>query len=200
MGKLILIRHGETNKNLSNSLHGKNDPESLNTLGKEQIKITALRLKADNPTCVYSSKEKRAIESASIISQTLGLEMHKIDGLHERNWGIYAGKPWSVVSKILEPMTLEGRYSYIPENGESWKTFESRLVKAITSIVNKNKSSTVVVVTHGGAIRALMPYLLKVPREESFKYDPNNASLTIFNYSNGTFKKVTVNNTSHLKG
>jgi broad specificity phosphatase PhoE len=41
-----------------------------------------------------------------------------------------------------------------------------------------------VIITHGGVIRALMPYLLGVPKEESFKYDPPNASITIFEIIN----------------
>lgn len=54
------------------------------------------------------------------------------------------------------------------------------------------------VVSHGGAIRALMPHLLGVPKEESFKYDPDNASLAIFEYDGDNFIKKTVNDTSHL--
>ena len=54
-------------------------------------------------------------------------------------------------------------------------------------------------VTHGGAIRALLPFLLDVPKEESFKYDPENASITIFDYSDNNFTKVMINDASHLK-
>lgn len=199
MGKLILVRHGETNKNIGNSLHGPQDSESLNTKGISQILATAKRLSTFLPDKMYSSKEKRALESSKIISEKLKIHFEEINDLQERNWGIFTGKPWDEVSKVLNPMSLEERYNYVPENGESWKTFETRLIKAISTITNTNSDKTIVVVTHGGAIRALMPFLLGVPKEESFKYDPSNASLTVFDFDGDKFTKVVTDDTSHLK-
>ncbi|MBU4016402.1 histidine phosphatase family protein, partial [Patescibacteria group bacterium] len=59
-------------------------------------------------------------------------------------------------------------------------------------------NKTVVVVTHGGAIKALIPLLLKVSKEESFKHVPGNASLTIFDFDDKGFHQITVNDASHL--
>mgnify|MGYP001597684081 CR=1 FL=1 len=50
----------------------------------------------------------------------------------------------------------------------------------------------------GGAIRALMPFLLGVPKEESYAYDPDNASLTIFDFDENRFTQVAINDTSHV--
>lgn len=199
MGKLILIRHGETNKNVSNSLHASGDPETLNGKGTEQIELTADKLTTYSPSKVYSSKERRALESAKILSDSLKIPFEEIEGMEERNWGVFTGKPWEEVKKVLDPMTLDERFTYVPQGGESWKTFETRLIGAIKKITIENQGKTVIVVTHGGAIRALMPFLLGVPKEESFKYDPDNASLTIFDFDEGGFKKVAVNDTSHLE-
>ena len=95
-------------------------------------------------------------------------------------------------------MTLDERYNYVPQGGESWKTFETRLIDAIKRISKKHENNNIIIVTHGGAIRALMPFLLGVSSEESFKYDPDNASLTIFNFSEGNFIKEIINDTTHL--
>lgn len=197
MEKLILIRHGETDKNLNKSLHGADDPETLNENGRSQIEKIASRLKDFSPKRIYTSKEKRALESAKIISRQLEIPLEEIEGMQERNWGEFTGKPWEEVKRVLDPMTLEERYDYIPQGGESWRTFETRLINAIQKIVDSN-TGTVVVVTHGGAIRALMPHLLNVPKEESFKYDPDNASITMFEVRGEGFRKMIVNDTSHL--
>ena len=191
MGKLILIRHGETEKNLNGILHAANDPETLNAKGKDQIKKTASKVKLLFPYKIYSSKERRAIESAQILSDELGIPVEKINGMQERNWGEFTGKSWSEVKAVLDPLSLDERYKYVPPKGESWRVFESRLIAAIKKIVKYDKE-TVIVVTHGGAIRALMPYLLGVSREESFKYDPDNASLNVFHFENDKFTKVLV--------
>jgi len=199
MTKLILVRHGETEKNISEKLHQVDDPEILNERGRAQIKATALALNKFNPHIVYSSTEKRAQESAEILVKELGLPFKKIIGMQERNWGELAGKTWPEIKAVLDPMTLEERYNYLPPKGESWKEFEERLIKAISIILEENKGKTIVAVSHGGAIRVLMPYLLNLSKEESFKYNPDNASLTIFGYNGEEFIKEIINDTSHLK-
>jgi broad specificity phosphatase PhoE len=187
MERIILVRHGQTNKNAEGKLHMADDGESLNNVGIEQIKKTAEKLKGFLPAKVYSSKEKRATESAQIIAKELGIASDIIEGMQERNWGDFSGNTWEEILKILQPMSLEERYLYIPPSGESWKQFESRLIQAINVLLSQNKNKTIVVVSHMGAIRALMPYLLGLPKEESFKYEPGNASVVVFNHDNGKF-------------
>ena len=162
------------------------------------MKATASALKKFNPVVVYSSTEKRAQESAQILSQELELPFKKITGIQERNWGDFAGKTWPEIKTVLDPMTFGERYSYVPPNGESWEEFETRMIKAIKRVLEKNKDKTVAIVSHGGAIRVLMPYLLNLPKEESFKYDPANASVTVFDYQENKFVKRLINDTSHL--
>lgn len=197
MGQLILLRHGETDKNLNKSLHAANDVETLNLTGREQIEATGDRLKELSPSKIYSSTEKRALESAQILARRLGIPMEEIDGMQEWNLGVFAGKASDEVRKVLSSMTFRQRYDYVPEEGESWKVFEARLIAAVQKIVEKNKDKTVVVVTHGGVIRALMPFLLNI-KEESYKDIPGNASLTIFDFDDKGFHRVAVNDASHL--
>lgn len=196
MGKLILVRHGETSKNVKGRLHSTNDSEILNENGIAQMQKVADRLKEYSVFKIYCSKESRAVESADLLSKSLKIPKTIIDGLQERNWGEFSGKPWSTVQKVLDPMSLEERYTYVPKNGESWESFEKRLVGSIEKVIDKE--NTIVVVTHGGAIRALMPYLLRVPKEESFKYDPGNASLTIFDYDGENYNIETIDDSRHL--
>jgi broad specificity phosphatase PhoE len=57
-------------------------------------------------------------------------------------------------------------------------------------LLTLNKNKTIVIVSHLGGIRALMPYLLGLPREESFKYNPENASMMVFSHENGRFTQI----------
>ena len=196
---LIFIRHGETETNVSGKLHKSDDPKELTELGKKQIKLAAQAVKKYNPSVLFSSKERRALQSAKIIADEYGLKVNEVSGLQERDWGDYSGKTWPEIQTILDKMTLEERFNYIPPNGESWKAFDERLKSRLDEIMKDNLGKTIVIVSHGGAIRALMPHLLGVPKEESFKYDPDNASLTVFEYSEGNFEKILVNDTSYLK-
>lgn len=196
--KIFLIRHGETEKNVGNKLHEKGDIETLNEKGRKQMEITGKVLKSNNIGAIFYSNEVRAEASASILSGILGCPSREVNGLEERNWGEYANKPWSEVKAVLDPMSLDERYTYEPPKGESWKTFETRLISALYEAVNTSKGSNIVIVTHGGAIRALMPHLLGVPKEESFKYDPANASITEFEYDGNSFVSVRIDDVTHL--
>ncbi len=197
--KLIFVRHGETDVNASGVMHKYLDPEKLNSNGIKQIEKAANKIKKFNVSGVYSSVEARADESASIISKLCSAPIIKIKGIEERNWGDYSGKPWNEIKEVLDKMTLDERYNYVPPNGESWKQFIERLGKAVKKIAKDNEGKNIVVVSHGGAIRALIPYLLNEPKETSFKYDPPSASITIFNYADGKFKKELLLDTSHLE-
>ena len=198
MRLLILVRHGETRKNLLSNLHSSDDPESLNKTGIDQIEKTALVLKEYLPFNLYSSIKRRAVESAKIISEINNVPVNFIEGMEERNWGVYSGKPWDDVSKILDPLSLEERFNFVPKNGESWKAFEIRLIKALKRVLT-TQDKNIVIVTHGGSIRALLPFLLNTSKDESFKFDPANASLTIFEIKKHQFRKIVIADTSHLE-
>ena len=199
MGRIILVRHGQTNRNAVGEIHTVDDPEVLNGVGIEQIKKAAKKVKEFSPVKIYTSKTKRAVDSAELMSKLLGLKLETVSGIEERNWGDLAGQKWDNIEKILQSMTAEERYLYLPPNGETWQDCEGRLIKAINDLALKNENETILVVTHSGVIRMLMPCLLGVPREESYKYSPDNASLTIFDHNNGKFSLVSYNNTEHLK-
>jgi len=166
--------------------------------GIEQMKITGKKLKNLGIRKLYASSEYRALQSAKLIGKACGLEAITLVGMEERNWGIYAEKPWPEVKAVLDTLSVEERYNYIPPKGESWKVFENRLIHAINRVVQENKDSIICIVTHGGSIRALFPYLLGIPKEESFKYDPKNASISIFDFENNEIKMVCMDDISHL--
>jgi len=196
--KLIIVRHGQTPTNASGFMHKSFDKDMLTVEGVNQIAKVAEFLSKYDIECVYSSKEKRAIQSAKVITDRLEVELIEMTGLHERDWGELGGKPWKDVKKVLENKSLQERYEYLPEGGESWKDFESRLISAIEAIVS-NSRKDVVIVTHGGAIRALMPFLLGKSLSESFKHDPDNASITIFEITQTGFKDIMINSIEHLE-
>ncbi len=200
MTRLILIRHGETQTNVIGKIHKYFDTEELTQSGVKQIENTAKAIKKENVNLIFCSQEKRAIRSAQIVSNKLNVPFVKVSGLEERNWGDYAGLSFQEIKTKagMDNMNLDERYNFIPPNGESWKETETRLLKSLNKLISENEGKTIVLITHGGSIRILIPHLLGVGREESFKYDPDNASISIFDYINGKFTKVKYNDTSHL--
>lgn len=74
----------------------------------------------------------------------------------------------------------------------------TRLILVVKELLGKNKDKTIVVVTHGGVIRCLLPFFLNLPKEESFNHDPKNGSLTIFDFDGEGFTKVLIDEATHL--
>lgn len=192
MTKLILVRHGETETNIKGKIHKYSDSEILTHNGIVQIRKTSKALKQYSPVAVYCSKENRAIQSAKIISERLNIPLFETDGLEERNWGDYAGLTFSEIKQKanMNNMNFEQRYPFHPPNGESWKETEERLLNTLNGILSKNGNKNLVLVTHGGSIRIYMPTLLGVNKEESYKYGPDNASISVFDYKGGKFTKI----------
>lgn len=195
--RLIFIRHGETAINVRGLTHITNDFEDLTEVGMMQAKKAGKFCKEKNVNKIYCSPEQRAQTTAKIISNILEISYKVIGELRERNWGDWEGKPWNEIKQILDTKSLEERYTFIPPNGESWKQMEKRLKQALSAIISNN-DETIAIVTHGGTLRGLIPILNNSPKEISFKYDFANGSVTTFDYIEGQFKEILVNDISHL--
>lgn len=60
---------------------------------------------------------------------------------------------------------------------------EQRLVTVIQDIVNSSESEDgVVVITHKGCLRAIMPALFNLPKENHENFNVSEASITIIDY------------------
>ena len=195
--KLLFIRHGETDVNASGVLHKAHDPEGLNEKGRKQASALAEVCMREGVEVVYTSPEKRAVETAEIIGGILGLQPLTIEDFRERNFGDWSGRSWPEMKEELYKMSTEERYTFRPPGGESWKDVEERLRKAVTRVVG-GESGVVAVVSHAGVTRALMPILKNEPKDTSYKYIFGNGSITSFEYKDGKYTELAVNDTSHL--
>jgi broad specificity phosphatase PhoE len=95
-------------------------------------------------------------------------------------------------------MSLDERRKFIPPNGESWEHLEQRLLDAVNEILGQGEVAAVV--THAGALRALMPPLKGDAIETSLGYEFDNASVTIFDQKADELIQTLENDTSHLRG
>jgi 2,3-bisphosphoglycerate-dependent phosphoglycerate mutase len=195
--KVLFLRHGQTATNVAAKVHRTNDGASLDKVGKAQARRLAIACREEGVQQLYCSPEKRAKQTAQIIATKLGIDVTDVAELGERNWGDWSGRPWEDIQSKLELMNLKERYEFVPPYGESWQDMDGRLQKALERIT-ASTSPVVGVVTHGGALRALMPLLKGEPRETSFQYAFTNASITSFEFHSGKWKLLRENDVAHL--
>ncbi len=84
--QVILVRHGETEYNAQGRLQGY-APVPLSTRGRQQAMLVGPRVQPLRPTVLYSSDIQRAHETATILSQHVGLPVQPCPGLREWNIG-----------------------------------------------------------------------------------------------------------------
>lgn len=149
MTDLYLVRHGETDWNRQRRIQGRTDIP-LNDAGREQARLTGMLLTRRPVTRVYASPLGRALETAQIIAAQLGLgEPHTRDALVERDYGAAEGLSFAEIdARYPEGMPVPGR--------ESREAVARRVVPALVELAAEHPGEALVVVSHGGAIRAAL--------------------------------------------
>ena len=87
---LVLLRHGETPLTAEKRFSGRGDP-SLTERGLEQARAAAARLSSYDVSAVVSSPLRRAMQTARVAADLLGLDVVIDDGLIETDFGEWEG-------------------------------------------------------------------------------------------------------------
>ncbi|KAI3968233.1 hypothetical protein MKX01_018536 [Papaver californicum] len=160
VAEIVLVRHGETTWNNAGRIQGSLESE-LNEAGWKQADAIAARLgKELKPAAIYSSDLKRAKNTAEMIAKTCHIpEVIEVPDLKERHVGSLQGYYWSEIQE-KEPEAYLAFFSSdkdleIPGEGESFNQLCERSVSALEEIASKHKGERVIVVTHGGILRAI---------------------------------------------
>jgi broad specificity phosphatase PhoE len=157
--RVVLLRHGESTWNERKLVQGQLDDARLSAEGKSQASAVAETLRDFTFQWIVTSDLTRARETAAIVDDALGLEVAIAPALRERSYGVYEGRP---VSELPSSMTgiEDGRVvdpSARPEGGESLDDLYGRCAKFVDSL-RRAGNERLLLVTHGGTIRAIRAY------------------------------------------
>jgi probable phosphoglycerate mutase len=163
--RILLARHGETDWNRVGRWQGHADP-SLNVTGRRQATELAERLADDGITAVYSSDLARARETADAVARRLGLDVVEDRGLREIDVGSWSGLTRAEVEQRFPEGYARWVDGEIGHDGETREQLTERVVAAVATIAARHgPHDTVLVVTHGGVIRALRRHASGDPGE-----------------------------------
>lgn len=183
MGKIILVRHGETELNVRGIYFGHMDPP-LNENGKKQALKALESLRDINYDKIYTSDLSRAFETAKIINHG-NLDIVTTKDLREINFGIFEGYSYEEL-KEKHPVQLEEskdwrNYNYI--TGESVTEMQNRAVKFIEE--NINLDETTILVSHWGPINTILSHYISHGLDSYWKYSVNNGGIVVLEFSEG---------------
>ena len=89
-GKVLLLRHGQTDWNVALRLQGQSDID-LNDVGRGQARAVASAIAELAPSAVIASDLSRARETAELVTAGLELPLTLDARLRERNFGLWEG-------------------------------------------------------------------------------------------------------------
>lgn len=149
MTRISLVRHGQTDWNLTRRIQGTSDIP-LNDTGRAQARVTAMILRRRQWDAIFTSPLGRARETAEIIAAEAGLPAPAaIEGLAERNYGEAEGLTGEqILARYPDGMRIPGQ--------ESRDEVVRRAVPALLGIAERHPASDFIVVSHGAVISSIV--------------------------------------------
>jgi broad specificity phosphatase PhoE len=188
MTNFYLVRHGETEWNRLGRIQGATDIP-LNDTGRDQARATGEKMQGRKWDVIISSPLSRALETASIIASCIGLpEPTPVQDIVERNYGEAEGMTGPELEAFYPDDTpVPGR--------ETRDAVKVRVLAAMHSIAAANKGKNVIIVAHGGVIRAV---LQSTTGQAFFGERITNGSVHSFHHSDDGLQLVQFNDPLEL--
>ncbi len=202
MGRWFIVRHGETEWNAQGRIQGHTDI-GLSEQGQQQARLVARRLAGVTIDLAYSSDLSRARETAQIILGGREVPFHTTPRLRERYSGVFEGLtaeerndryPEQFAASLVKDL------DFAPTGGESIRQTCARMAALVAELKESHLDDSVLVVGHGGTLRAVFVTLMELPLETMWRFVMANCGLSIVDtYQDNAVLRL-YNDTSHLNG
>ena len=203
---VLLIRHGQSRGNAERRFGG-HTATPLSARGRNQSQATALALKSESLTAIYSSDLARAMETARALSKVTGLHVHGTSAFRERSVGVMEGLTFEDAAQQHPEQyaaLLRRDFEHVLAGGESYRQLLDRARQKLDEIIEENRGGKIAVFSHTGTICILALHLmgaLDAPELRPVWISTANCGITRFELRNDGFVRVlTINDTSHLSG
>lgn len=177
MGKLILIRHGQTEMNAKNLYFGKLNPH-LNELGIEQAYMAKEKLSNIAYDCIYSSPLERARETAEICNY-LNKEIIYDSRLEEINFGAFEGLTFKEISKRYPNEVKEMEKNWKSFNYITGESLEELFQRAISFLETLDYTKNNLIISHWGIINCIVSYFISGTLDTYWKFKVSNCSVVV---------------------
>jgi len=198
---LLLIRHGETSWNILGKFQVCTDID-LAQEGIKQAELLKNRLKGDFDY-IYASPLSRALETANILAAHTNKEVMIAPEITEINFGEWEGLTIHEIAEkypeVFKAWRTDKTESYICGGDSSIHNASNRATKCILDIVSKHKGKKIVIVAHGGIIKAGLIGILDWDMTMYHKMALGNTCINTLTF-NDELKPMLVglNDTNHL--
>ncbi len=189
MGKLLIVRHAESEWNASGQWTGTTDVHLSQKGFKESALFGQALAKLDIPVDIaYCSEQVRTRETLEIMldtAQQLNVEKITSGAINERDYGEYTGKnKWEIKQQIGEQAFNDIRRGWdVPvPGGETLKMVYERVEPFYTGTVLPllKQGKNVLIVAHGNSIRALMKHIESISDADMSKLEMPFGQINVY--------------------
>ena len=205
MGKIVLVRHGQSQWNLENRFTGWVDVP-ITEKGAAEAHRAGRELKAVKFDLAFTSDLKRAQQTLDILLEEIGqtgLPTEKDKALNERHYGDLQGLDKAETAKKYgdEQVHIWRRsYDVKPPNGESLKDTAARTLPYFREKILPAAAAgkNVLVAAHGNSLRAIVMELEKLTPEQIMKVNIDTCRPLYYEIgAQGEVLKKTISAVSH---
>ncbi|MCP2262645.1 putative phosphoglycerate mutase [Streptoalloteichus tenebrarius] len=165
--RLVLVRHGQSEANVLRYLDTRPPGAPLTAEGRAQAEDLASDLADEPVVAVYASRALRAQQTAAPLAARHGLAVGVLDGVHEVQAGDLEGRNEAGALQRYEDVFAlwsERHELDVPmPGGESARQVLDRFLPDARRARAEHPDGTVVLVSHGTAIRLCAPHLVGNP-------------------------------------
>lgn len=164
--KLYIIRHGQTEWNITNKIQGKTDIP-LNLEGIKQAENAREIFNNIDIDFIICSNLDRAKETCRIINKDKNIPVVYDERIRERNYGKLEGED---IRNIDVDELMNYYIDKKVEEGESIQEFFNRIYSFLEELENRYiDNEKILLVTHGDVSRAINCYFNGIPKDGNVK-------------------------------
>jgi glucosyl-3-phosphoglycerate phosphatase len=181
MKRLMIVRHGESEWNADRRLQGRADI-GLSDRGRSQAAALRPVIEALSPDRAVTSSLRRARQTAAIVGFP---DAEAREELCEIDVGDWTGQSiGDLVAQAPETYRAWRAGKFTPGGGESWSEFLARIDRVTDELLD-GPERAVLLVAHGGVLRALLERLLSLSPDRIVPVAPGSLTILRQGFANG---------------
>ena len=201
MVKVVFVRHGQTEWNVSGRYQGQSDV-ALSAAGLAQAEKLAEGFPVAHLDAVYASDLVRARVTAETVAKNFGLPVQLEPAFRELSFGDWEGLTYEeVVASWPDAMRNFLAHPDILEvpHGESFPAVQQRALKRLHELLQQHEGQTIMIAAHGAVLRTMLVAALHMPLQYLWSIRQFNTAVNIVRYdTDGSPTVELLNSTAHL--
>ena len=183
--RFLLVRHAAHDW-LGRGIAGRLGDVSLNAQGWLQAEALVGRLEGREIHAIYSSPQPRTMQTVAPLAGHRRLKVHVAPAFDEIDFGQWTGLDFGALDGHPQwKHWNEHRGSARTPGGEAFADVQQRAVHAIEQLRTRHPDRTVLVVSHGDVIKAILATALGMSLDLLERFDIAPASISVLDAGEG---------------